>query len=113
IVYTSHAGQALGPALAEALAGDFSPAGRLTSTWLADTSSLPQAGPRSEAFRVSDVDMLEYDVISAGLTYQYSKAEPVFAFGYGLSYTEFAYGALEVPAEAEAETPFVAAVNVT
>jgi beta-glucosidase len=113
IVYTSHAGQALGPALAEALAGDFSPAGRLTSTWLADTSSLPQAGPRAEAFRVSDVDMLEYDVISAGLTYQYSKAEPVFAFGHGLSYTEFAYGALEVPAEAEAETPFAATVAVT
>ncbi|MDA1361321.1 glycoside hydrolase family 3 C-terminal domain-containing protein [Glycomyces luteolus] len=113
ILYTSHAGQAVGAALAEALAGDFSPAGRLTSTWLADTSSLPKAGPRSEAFRVSDVDMLEYDVISAGLTYQYSKAEPVFGFGHGLSYTEFEYGALEVPAAVDADAPFTAAVDVT
>ncbi|MQM26652.1 glycoside hydrolase family 3 C-terminal domain-containing protein [Glycomyces albidus] len=113
ILYTSHAGQALGPALAEALAGDYSPAGRLTSTWLADTSSLPKAGPRADAYRVSDVDMLEYDVISAGLTYQYSKAEPVFGFGHGLSYTEFAYGPLQAPSEADAEERFTAAVDVT
>jgi beta-glucosidase len=113
IVYTSHAGQAVGAALAEALAGDFSPAGRLTSTWLADTSSLPKAGPRSEDYRVSDVDMLEYDVISAGLTYQYSKAEPVFGFGHGLSYTDFAYGDLQVPSEVDADTRFTAAVDVT
>jgi beta-glucosidase len=113
IVYTSHAGQATGAALAEALAGDFSPAGRLTSTWLADTSSLPKAGPRSEQYRVNDVDMLEYDVISAGLTYQYSKAEPVFGFGHGLSYTEFAYGDLQVPSEVDADSPFTVAVDVT
>ncbi|HEY1095252.1 MAG TPA: glycoside hydrolase family 3 C-terminal domain-containing protein [Glycomyces sp.] len=113
IIYTSHAGQAVGAAIAGALAGDFSPAGRLTSTWLADTSSLPQAGPRSEAFRVSDVDMLEYDVISAGLTYQYSQAEPVYGFGHGLSYTAFEYGALEVPSTADATERFTAAVDVT
>ncbi|MEU6860452.1 glycoside hydrolase family 3 C-terminal domain-containing protein [Glycomyces sp. NPDC046736] len=99
IIYTSHAGQAAGTALAEAIAGDFSPAGRLTSTWLADLASLPKPGPRSEAWRVSEVDMLEYDVIAAGLTYRYSKAEPVYGFGHGLSYTSFAYGDFTVPAE--------------
>lgn len=113
ILYTSHAGQAAGTAITEALLGDFSPAGRLTSTWLADTSSLPKPGSRRDAFRVGEVDMLEYDVISAGLTYQYSKAEPVYGFGHGLSYTEFTYGDLEVPSEVDATTPFAAAVDVT
>ncbi|MFG3338174.1 glycoside hydrolase family 3 C-terminal domain-containing protein [Glycomyces sp. NPDC048151] len=113
ILYTSHAGQAAGAAIAEALTGDYAPAGRLTSTWLADTSSLPKAGPRSEAYRVSDVDMLEYDVISAGLTYQYSTAEPVYGFGHGLTYTEFAYGALELPASADADSPFTVELDVT
>jgi beta-glucosidase len=112
ILYTSHAGQALGAALAEALAGDFSPAGRLTSTWLPDTSSLPKAGPRSEAFRVSDVDMLEYDVIASGLTYRYSKAEAIYGFGHGLSYTTVEYSGLEVPAEADAGSLFTVAFDV-
>jgi beta-glucosidase len=113
ILYTSHAGQALGPALADALSGDYSPAGRLTSTWLADTASLPKAGPRAEAYRVSDVDMLEYDVISAGLTYRYSKAAPVYGFGHGLSYTDFEYGGLQVPSAVDAAERFTAAVDVT
>ncbi|MEU5871980.1 glycoside hydrolase family 3 C-terminal domain-containing protein [Glycomyces sp. NPDC047369] len=113
ILYTSHAGQDLGTALADAISGDYSPAGRLTSTWLADTSSLPKAGPRAEAFRVGDIDMLEYDVISAGLTYQYSKAEPVYGFGHGLSYTAFRYGELQVPSAVDATERFTAAVEVT
>ncbi|WP_026925618.1 glycoside hydrolase family 3 C-terminal domain-containing protein [Glycomyces arizonensis] len=112
IVYSSHAGQAAGTALAEALFGDFSPAGRLTSTWLADIDSLPKPGPKTEEFRVSEVDMLEYDVISAGLTYRYSKAEPVYAFGHGLSYTTFEYSDFEAPDEAAADTPFTVALNV-
>ncbi|GAA2270218.1 glycoside hydrolase family 3 protein [Glycomyces scopariae] len=113
ILYTSHAGQAAGTAIADALTGDYAPAGRLTSTWLADTSSLPKPGPRTEAYRVDEVDMLEYDVISAGLTYRYSRAEPVYAFGHGLTYTSFAYGALEVPAEADADEPFTVAFDLT
>ncbi|WP_166659549.1 glycoside hydrolase family 3 C-terminal domain-containing protein [Glycomyces sp. NRRL B-16210] len=113
ILYTSHAGQAAGTALAEALAGDCSPAGRLTSTWLADTASLPKPGPNTEAYRVSEVDMLEYDVIAAGLTYRYSDAEPVYPFGHGLSYTTVEYGPLEVPAKVSAEEPFTVVVHLT
>ena len=112
ILYTSHAGQAAGTALAEALFGDFSPAGRLTSTWLPDTSSLPKPGPVTEQFRVSEVDMLEYDVIAAGLTYRYSRAEPVFPFGHGLTYTTFEYGPLELPERAESRQPFTAAFEL-
>ncbi|RRR99577.1 glycoside hydrolase family 3 protein [Glycomyces terrestris] len=113
ILYTSHAGQAAGTAIAEALVGDYAPAGRLTSTWLPDTSSLPQAGPRSEPYRVADIDMLEYDVIAAGLTYRYSRADAVFPFGHGLTYTEFTYGPLEIPSAFAAGERVVAAIDVT
>ncbi len=113
ILYTSHAGQAAGTALAEALVGDYAPAGRLTSTWLTDISSLPKPGPRADEFRVSEVDMLEYDVISAGLTYRYSKAEYIYPFGHGLTYTEFTYGDLQVPSTVDASERFTAAIDVT
>ncbi|MCH7229267.1 glycoside hydrolase family 3 C-terminal domain-containing protein [Glycomyces sp. L485] len=113
ILYTSHAGQAAGTALAEALFGDCSPAGRLTSTWLADVDSLPKPGPKTEEFRVSDVDMLEYDVISAGLTYRYSAVEPLYGFGHGLTYTTFEYSALEIPGEVPSDEPFTVSIDLT
>ncbi|GAB3994859.1 hypothetical protein GCM10029992_10550 [Glycomyces albus] len=113
ILYTSHAGQAAGTAIAEALFGDYSPAGRLPATWLADTESLPKPGPVTEEFRVNEVDMLEYDVISAGLTYRYSTVEPVYRFGHGLSYTTFEYGPLSVPGEVSADEPFTASFDLT
>ncbi|WP_158299730.1 glycoside hydrolase family 3 protein [Glycomyces paridis] len=113
ILYTSHAGQAAGTAIAEALVGDYAPAGRLTSTWLADTSSLPKPGRNHTAYRVDEVDMLEYDVIAAGLTYRYSAATPVYEFGHGLTYTSFAYGNPDFPAEVDADAPFAIEVDVT
>ncbi|HEX2145861.1 MAG TPA: glycoside hydrolase family 3 C-terminal domain-containing protein, partial [Glycomyces sp.] len=113
ILYTSHAGQAAGTAIAEALVGDYAPAGRLTSTWLADISSLPKPGPKTEEYRVNEVDMLEYDVIAAGLTYRYSKAEPVFPFGHGLTYAEFEYGNLETPSEVDSTVPFAVSFDLT
>ena len=47
----------------------------------------------------------DYD-ISKGRTYQYSTAEPLFEFGYGLSYTKFAYADLKLskPVYSEGET---------
>lgn len=112
ILYTSHAGQAAGTALAEALFGDCAPAGRLTSTWPAGIEALPTPGPATEEFRVDEVDMLEYDVISAGLTYRFSSAEPIYEFGHGLTYTTFEYGGFEAPAEVSAAAPFTVAFEV-
>jgi beta-glucosidase len=106
ILHTSHAGQAAGTALAEALFGDYPPAGRLTATWLADDSSLPR-GPSGE------VDMLEYDVIAAGLTYRYSSAEYVYPFAHGLTYTSFRYENLSVPGVVDGDAPFPVRLEVT
>jgi beta-glucosidase len=65
-----------GQAVAELLAGDFSPAGRLPVTFYKSADQLP---PFSE-----------YGM--KGRTYRYFTGEPLYPFGYGLSYTTFAYG---------------------
>jgi beta-glucosidase len=82
ILWTTHAGQETGHALADVLFGDVSPAGRLSQTWYRSESDLP--------------DILEYDVIKARRTYLYFDGRPLYPFGHGLSYTTFRYGDLDV-----------------
>ncbi|HKK12337.1 MAG TPA: glycoside hydrolase family 3 C-terminal domain-containing protein, partial [Flavobacteriaceae bacterium] len=80
IVHMTHNSQELGNALADVLFGDYNPAGRLTQTWIKAITDLP--------------DFLDYD-ITKGRTYMYAKSEPLYAFGYGLSYTSFEYSNLK------------------
>ncbi|HET7506254.1 MAG TPA: glycoside hydrolase family 3 C-terminal domain-containing protein [Kofleriaceae bacterium] len=82
IVWTSHAGQETGHAVADVLFGDANPAGRLTQTWYRSMSDLP--------------DILDYDILKARRTYQYFDGRPLYAFGHGLSYTSFRYRELQV-----------------
>jgi beta-glucosidase len=62
------------------IAGDFSPSGRLPVTFYRSADQLP-------GFT---------DYTMAGRTYRYFKGEALYPFGYGLSYTRFAYGAAKV-----------------
>ncbi len=78
IVQAWYPGQAAGQALADILFGDHSPAGRLPITF-----------PRSLA------DVPEFtDYRMQGRTYRYLEKEPLYPFGYGLSYTRFEYAEL-------------------
>lgn len=81
IMHISQSSQELGNALADIMFGKSSPAGRLVQTW---PSSIGQLLP-----------ILEYD-IRKGRTYQYNKSEPLFPFGFGLSYTTFDYSDLRI-----------------
>jgi beta-glucosidase len=76
IIHMTHNSQELGNALADVLFGDYNPAGRLVQTWPRSLDQLPP--------------MMDYD-IRDGRTYMYFKGEPLYPFGYGLSYTTFKY----------------------
>jgi beta-glucosidase len=83
ILHMTHNSQEEGSALADVLFGYYNPAGRLVQTW---PKSLDQLPP-----------MMDYD-IRHGRTYMYFKDEPLYPFGYGLSYTTFAYSNLRTAA---------------
>jgi beta-glucosidase len=76
VLHMTQNSQELGNALADVLFGDVDPGGRLVQTW---PKSLDQLLP-----------MMDYD-IRHGRTYMYFKGEPLYPFGYGLSYTTFRY----------------------
>jgi beta-glucosidase len=82
IVWTCHAGQETGHAVADVLTGRHEPRGRLPQTWPAADADLP--------------DPLDYDIITAGWTYQYATSRPAYPFGHGLTYTTFRYGPLSL-----------------
>ena len=79
ILHMAHASQDEGTALAKVLFGDYNPGGRLVVTWPKSIDQLPP--------------MKDYN-IRDGRTYMYFKGEPLYPFGYGLSYTTFKYSNL-------------------
>ena len=74
-------GQAAGTAIADVLFGDYNPAGRLPVTFYRSAEDLP-------AFS---------DYAMEGKTYRYLRKEPLYPFGFGLSYTNFTYSHLQMP----------------
>ena len=90
-------GQAGGAAIADVLFGDYNPSGRLPLTFYKSVDQIP-------AFD---------DYRMQGRTYKYFRGEPLFPFGFGLSYTTFAYNNLSTPLEIEAGKEVIATVDVT
>jgi beta-glucosidase len=77
ILWSSHAGQELGTAIAHVLSGRHNPSGRLPQTWYSVSAELPARD--------------DYDVIGSQWTYRYSRRALVYPFGHGLSYAAFEY----------------------
>jgi beta-glucosidase len=75
IVEVWYPGEEGGNALADVLFGDYNPAGRLPVTFYSSVNDLPPFEDYSMANR----------------TYRYFTGTPLYAFGYGLSYTTFTY----------------------
>ena len=73
ILQAWYGGEQGGKAVAEVLFGDFNPSGKLPITFYKNVNQLP--------------DFLDYTM--KGRTYRYFDGEPLFPFGYGLSYTTF------------------------
>ena len=84
ILHMAHNSQEEGNALADVLFGDYNPGGRLAATWVKSLNDLPP--------------MMDYD-IRKGRTYLYFKGQPLYPFGFGLSYTTFEYANLRTSAD--------------
>ncbi|HSB11256.1 MAG TPA: glycoside hydrolase family 3 C-terminal domain-containing protein [Blastocatellia bacterium] len=97
IVQLWYSGEEGGTALADVLFGDYNPGGRLPVTIYKSVAQLP---------RFEDYGM-------AGRTYRYFEGEPLYPFGYGLSYTTFAYSKLELPKRAGVGETVVVRARVT
>jgi beta-glucosidase len=89
-------GQEGGTALADVLFGDYNPAGRLPITCYSSVDQLPPFE----------------DYTMSGRTYRYFKGEPLFSFGYGLSYTKFEYSNLSIPDEVKTNDSMRVSVDV-
>lgn len=83
VVWVWYPGEQGGNAVADILFGDVAPSGRLPITFPRSLDDLPP-------YR---------DYSMAGRTYRYMQAEPLFPFGFGLSYTRFEYLGLELTAD--------------
>lgn len=94
-------GQALGGAIADLLFGDANPSGKLAETFPKKLSDNP-----SYLFFPGEGDRVEYrEGIFVGYRYYDTKqVEPLFPFGFGLSYTTFEYSNLTVSAERVKDT---------
>ncbi len=118
ILWTSYNGQTQGTALGKILTGAANPSGKLTTTWYtaADLEKMPVG---TEGVLGDDGITRYYNNYEIrpdknndfpGRTYQYYTNEPVYPFGFGLSYTEFEYKNLRI---AESESEITAEVDVT
>ena len=83
IVEAWYPGEEGGTALADVLFGDYNPAGRLPVTFYKSVDQLPP---------FEDYDM-------SGRTYRFFSGDPLYPFGYGLSYTKFSYSNLKLQSE--------------
>ena len=96
IVNAWYGGQAGGTAIADVLFGDYNPAGRLPVTFYKSVNDLP--------------DFEDYSMENR--TYRYFRGEPLYPFGYGLSYTSFKYDKLEIPASIKTDGEVVIKARV-
>ncbi|MES1190416.1 MAG: glycoside hydrolase family 3 C-terminal domain-containing protein [Steroidobacter sp.] len=90
-------GEEGGTAIAETLSGRNNPAGRLPVTFYTGVDQLPSFD----------------DYAMKGRTYRYFDGKPLYPFGYGLSYTTFAYSGLTLPHVIKAGDALDAEVTVT
>jgi beta-glucosidase len=98
VVYAWYPGQEGGRAVADVLFGSAVPSGKLPLTFPRSLEQLPPF----EDYRMT------------GRTYRYASHEPLYPFGFGLSYTRFAYSELLLSAQLiEAGQGFRASLRLT
>jgi beta-glucosidase len=95
ILESWYGGQEAGTAIANTLTGKNNPAGRLPITFYESVDQLPP---------FTDYSM-------TGRTYRFFKGEPMYPFGYGLSYSDFKYSSLAISSAGNASAVSVSVAN--
>lgn len=96
IIHAWYPGQFGGTAISDVIFGDYNPAGRLPVTFYKSVDQLPP------------FDDYKMD----GRTYRYFKGEPLYPFGFGLSYSQFAYSGLRMNKNVAAGEDLAVSVDV-
>lgn len=95
VIYTWYPGEQGGNALADIIFGDVAPSGRM---------------PFTVPYSIEDIPPYE-DYAMEGRTYRYMEKEPLFPFGFGLSYTSFGYSDIGVDKDEEELTVSIKVSN--
>ena len=96
IIEAWYPGEEGGTAIAETLAGDNNPAGRLPLTFYSSLNQVPPFEDYSMQHR----------------TYRYFADKPLYGFGFGLSYTTFTYSNVKAPQKVKAGQPVTIEADV-
>ena len=96
LILAWYPGEAGGYAVADIILGNENPSGRLPVTFVKDVNDLPP---------FEDYSM-------KGRTYKYMTKEPLYYFGYGLSYSNFEYTNLKMQQEVKAGEKVKISVDV-
>ncbi len=105
VVLSFPGGQAEGQGIADALFGDFNPSGKVGQTWIKNIADYPGV------HNASIPDNKNYSIRTAQRTYMYYQGAVNYPFGFGLSYTTFAYSNISAVMKSSSDT--VAVVSFT
>jgi beta-glucosidase len=113
ILQAWYPGEAGGQAIAEVLTGAVNPSGRLPVSFPADLGQTPRPELPGLGTPWGTPTTIEYDE-GAEIGYRWFAQQataPLYAFGHGLGYTSFEYGALEVGAAGDTITASFTVTN--
>ena len=126
ILYTWFPGQTGNMALAEILSGKINPSGKLPFTIEREFADSPgyDYKPDNEDFQMPWQDEYSFkfprndikyseDVFVGYRWYEAKNIKPLFAFGHGLSYTNFEYSDLSISKSRDGDNKFIARFNVS
>ena len=105
MLWTSYNGQTQGTAIGKILTGQANPSGKLTTTWytVEDLEKMPVGVPGVKGEDGIVRYYNNYEIKPGenfpGRTYQYYRNNPVYPFGYGLSYTKFEYSNFRISSD--------------
>jgi beta-glucosidase len=104
IVFSGYNGESQGAALTDVLFGKQNPNGHLDFTWYKDDSQLPP---------MKNYGLTPSQTGGLGRTYEYFTGQPTYPFGYGLSYTHFAYSHINANSAVNANGTVAVTFDVT